>query len=425
MKRITSFIFLVTAMIFATHTANAQNYEPVSFTEYLNLVGQNNLGLIAEKFNVKIAEADVISQKIFLDPELTVSVFDNQERKLELGRGIGFELDYNLELGGKRSSRIRLAKSEAEMAEILLEGSFRELRADAAILFLESLKQQGLLEVKQESYNAMKQLYQYDSLRYKLGEISETDMRQTKLEAAALLNETYSQEAEYKSSMAELCEWAGRAPDILLMPQGNMKLVETDNYPSLPKLRTVAVNNRTDLAAAMKQKEITSNQLKLTKAERAIDLGLNLGYEINTEARNETAPVPPFKAVQAGVTVPLRFSNFNRGAVMSSQYAVEQSEIEYAAMELQIQREVTQAYFNYEGVQKRLSQYHFTILDDAKKVYDGIMFKYRIGETNLLEVLVAQRNYNEIRESYVETLFDYASCIVELNRMSGIWDVEF
>jgi len=429
MKIKTTSILVTTVMMVATQAVNAQqnyfieNYEPIGFTQYLNLVGQNNLGFIAEKFNVKIAEANVISQKVFLDPELSVSAFDNQERSLQLGRGLGFDLDYNLELGGKRSSRIHLAKSEADMAEILLEGSFRELRADAAILFLESLKHKGLLDVKQKSYNAMKQLYEYDSLRYKLGEINETDMRQTKLEAAALLNEVYSQEAEFKSSMAELCELAGRTPEMLLFPQGDF--VETWRATSLQELRTAALENRTDLAIAMKQKEINANQLKLTKAERAIDLGLNVGYDINAEARNEIAPVPPFRAVRAGVSVPLRFSNFNRGTVIASQYSVEQSEIEYAAVELQIQREVTQAFFYYEGVQKQLLQYHLTILDDAKKVYDAILFKYRSGETNLLEVLVAQRIYNDIRESYVETLFDHAFSIVEMNRKSGVWEVEF
>ena len=429
MKIKTTSILVTTVMMVATQAVNAQqnyfieNYEPIGFTQYLNLVGQNNLGFIAEKFNVKIVEANVISQKVFLDPELSVSAFDNQERSLQLGRGLGFDLDYNLELGGKRSSRIHLAKSEADMAEILLEGSFRELRADAAILFLESLKHKGLLDVKQKSYNAMKQLYEYDSLRYKLGEINETDMRQTKLEAAALLNEVYSQEAEFKSSMAELCELAGRTPEMLLFPQGDF--VETWRAASLQELRAAALENRTDLAIAMKQKEINANQLKLTKAERAIDLGLNVGYDINAEARNEIAPVPPFRAVRAGVSVPLRFSNFNRGTVIASQYSVEQSEIEYAAVELQIQREVTQAFFYYEGVQKQLLQYHLTILDDAKKVYDAILFKYRSGETNLLEVLVAQRTYNNICESYVETLFCYAFSIVEMSRKSGIWEVEF
>ena len=423
MNKIVSVIFLAIAIMVPQEIANAQNYEPITFTQYLNLVGQNNLGFIAEKFNVKIAEANVVSQKVFPDPELTVSAFDNDERNLQLGRGLGFDLDYNLELGGKRNSRIRLAKSEAEMAKILLEGSFRELRADAAILFLESLKQKGMLEVKQESYNAMKQLYEYDSLRYKLGEINEIDMRQTKLEAAALLNDVYSQEADYKSSMAELCELAGRVPNILLMPQG--EFVETWRATSIQELRIVALNNRIDLTMALKQKEISANQLKLTKAERAIDLGVNIGYDFNTEARNEIAPVPAFRAIRAGVTVPLRFSNINRGTIKSSQYAVEQSEIEYAAIELQIQRDITQAFFNYEGIQKRLSQYKLTILNDAKKVYDGILFKYRSGETNLLEVLVAQRTYNEIRESYVETLFDYASSIIEINKMSGIWEVEF
>ena len=44
-------------------------------------------------------------------------------------------------------------------------------------------------------------------------------------------------------------------------------------------------------------------------------------------------------------------------------------------------------------------------------------------ETPLLEVLNAQRTYDDLRTAYIETLYDHAAALVELERSAGIWDV--
>ena len=55
---------------------------------------------------------------------------------------------------------------------------------------------------------------------------------------------------------------------------------------------------------------------------------------------------------------------------------------------------------------------------------DGKIFSYNRGEVSLLEVLDAQRTYDEVQAQYIETLFNYSSALVELERSAGIWDIE-
>lgn len=45
------------------------------------------------------------------------------------------------------------------------------------------------------------------------------------------------------------------------------------------------------------------------------------------------------------------------------------------------------------------------------------------AETSLLEVLNAQRTYDEVRILYIETLYNYAASLVELETSAGIWDI--
>ena len=55
---------------------------------------------------------------------------------------------------------------------------------------------------------------------------------------------------------------------------------------------------------------------------------------------------------------------------------------------------------------------------------DGKIYSYNRGEVSLLEVLDAQRTYDEVQAQYIETLFNYSSALVELERSAGFWDIE-
>ena len=104
---------------------------------------------------------------------------------------------------------------------------------------------------------------------------------------------------------------------------------------------------------------------------------------------------------------------------------VSMSEIMERDMELQIQTEITQAWFNYEAEKKKIAQYKAGVLEDSQKVLDGMVYKYKRGETSILDVLVAQRTYNEVQQEYLETMKGYAASLVALERACGIWDICF
>ena len=381
----------------------------LSFRDYLNTVGKNNLSLLVEKYNVRIADAEIAAVKVMPDPELS---FGGSEETYFL------ELGYTLELGNKRGARVRHAKSEAELAKLVLEQFFQELRAEATDAFLDAILQRELLSVKQSSYSYMLQLSKSDSIRFRMGEINENDARQSKLEAATLLNEVYGQEAEYKTSLAILNQYMGKTIDTLNIPIGEWNNLSRDYM--LSNLITIAADNRADLMAAKKNNEVASNLLKLVRAERWMDLGLTIGYE-----RDWSGLLPSRDMINAGITIPLKFSNFNKGSMKTAKFAVEQSRYEAENTYLQMQTEVSQAFFQYEAIKKQVKQYESGLLEDSKKVLEGILYMYARGETSILDVLIAQRTYNEVQEQYLETMKGHASALVDLEKTCGIWDIDF
>lgn len=97
------------ALLSATGVCHAQT--TLSFQEFLNQVGKSNLAYLAEKYNVSIAEAEVIAQKILPDPNWE---FKASEEKFKFG------LTYTPDLE-QRNARVRQAKSVTELKKLALE----------------------------------------------------------------------------------------------------------------------------------------------------------------------------------------------------------------------------------------------------------------------------------------------------------------
>ncbi|MCS6981169.1 MAG: TolC family protein [Flavobacteriales bacterium] len=396
----------------------------INYSEYIHTIAEKNFSFLAEKFNVPLSEAGVLTAGIRPDPEIGFGYFDNNQRRLNMGNGFTSELAWTLELGGKRKARLDLAQSEVLLNRYLLADFWRNLRADATIQYLQALQRRRILEVLYNSYFTMKRLAETDSLRYRLGAINEVDARQSRLEAGALLNEVYQAEADWKSTLSQLAVFMGRPQsDTLLIPEGSFD--PFDRQFTLPELLTTALSQRADLKAALQNKTVAEKYLQVVRSLRIPDLGLSLSNTYASYTRNVIAPTPSFYQVAVGISVPLKFSNNRPGELKAAFLTTQQMEARYHQAEIEIQSEVTQAFFKYQALRKQVQQFNTGLLAEAKAILEGKIYSYQRGETNLLEVLNAQRTYNDLQLTYYQTLFDFASALVELERAAGFWDINF
>ncbi len=428
MHRISKLVYTTLLYIIAVSMgANAQidtNFSQIRILlpDYLALVARQNLQYASEKYNVNIAEAGIEIARIFPDPVLSAGVYDNQHTKKHLGQGYNASIGATIELGGKRKARIGLAQSQFEVSKLLLEDFFRNLRADAAISYYNAVLNYYLMRVQQSSYIMMDQLAEADSVRFKLGSITEMDARQSKLEAGTLLNTLFQNEADWKLALVQLGLQAGKThADTLFTPAGNFENLERDFI--LGTLILNAQNSRADLLAALNSKTVADKNLQLVKANRRIDLGISAGMQMSGESTNEIAPTPAYRNVNAGIAVPLKLSNKYKGDLKVARFQISQSDLQYQQVLLQIQTEVTASWFNYRAAQKQAMQYRSGLLTEAERILNGKIYSYKRGQTSLLEVLNAQRTYNDLQQNYYQSLFNYAAALVNLERAAGIWDI--
>jgi outer membrane protein, heavy metal efflux system len=414
-------------LLFITSTLPAQVDDTIfakkqlNYVDFIKQVKENNLEYAAQKYMVNIAEAEIENAKIMPDVEWNIEGTGNQKH---MGNSLETGLGWTIELGGKRKARINLAKSQVDLNRYLLQDYLRNLYADASLQFLECIQNKNLFEVHLNSYKTLSNLASSDSIRYKLGDITLTDSKQSKLEAQFMLNEVYKAESEWKNSLIALNLLMGK-------PQKDTLYTAKSNYTDcnrdfvLADLITTAQNNRADLKAALQNKDVSQKMLKLAKANRVMNLGISAGMQFNGKATNEEAPSPYHTGFTAGLSIPLRFLNNRKGEMQAAYYTLQQADLEYKQVELLIQTEVTQAYQNYVNTKKQMQQFSNGLLSESKAILEGKIYSYKRGNTSLLEVLDAQRTYNDVQENYYQTLYNYCSALVRLERTVGIWDINF
>jgi cobalt-zinc-cadmium efflux system outer membrane protein len=424
MKRIlliSSIILAVTSQLCSAQADTHFNQLNLSFNEYLHRVSTGNLDYAANKFNVSISEAKIEAAKVFPDPYVSFDWLENREREQRSGYAYSSGIGTTVELGGKRRARIDLAQNEYELSVALLEDYFRNLRAESALAYLDCLMHKKLYEVILNSYQTMKKLSEADSIRFRLGSIMEIDAIQSKVEAGILYNELILSATEWKNSLADLTLMTGQSSsDTLIIPSGQSG--DTCRLFAVDHLTEVALINRADLLAAKKNREVSQKSLDLVRSERVTDIDLDVNFS-NTKFSNETAPSA--KGISGGISIPLKFSNFNKGEIKMSQDRIEQSEKLYQQVQMQIKTEISQAWNLYYVYCRQVDNFENGLLMRASDVMNGKIYSYKRGENSLLEVLNAQRTYNDVQTAYYEAVYNRAAALVNLEKSAGIWDIEF
>ncbi len=416
-------IIIITILFVPIHTiaqTNEKEFAEVSFDEYMQLVLLNNFEYLVNQYEVSVAEAAITAARVFEDPELEVILpMFNEDDFDGFPQNISFEMEVPLELFGKRRNRIRLAQAEKLIVDAELDDYLRFLRAEAAFSFVEVLSFQKIIERKNLTLEQLNQLTDVNKALFDAGEIGEIDVLQTRIEARNFEAELFDVKTEYAELLNDVYVLMGAIPTDSLVFSGDISLkspmVEFNN------LREFALSQRSDIVAARKEKQAAEVAMRLARLERTPDITLIAGYH------NEGAvtPVPGIKAAYAGVIIPLKFSGFNRGEYRESFYRHEQSKLLLKATTLEVDAELKAAWDKYRlSTQKRML-FTESILEDAEKVRDAVVFSYQRGEVSLLEVLEAQRTMNEMYMNYYEALTQQANSIIELSKSAGQWFVEF
>lgn len=410
--------FVTSILILSIQGISAQS---LTYKPFIDSVMSNNQAYRAEKLNVPISEALYKASKAIQNPSISASYGNNSDWGIQMGQSVELEVSQPITFG-VISARKQVAKKEAEIASTNLEDYLLNLKAEATISYIETLLARDLSHIAYQTYENMQQLATGDSLRFVKGDISEYDMLQTRIEVRIAQQEYLSTVASYNNALVALDLYTGNPNRGTNAIEG--QLANPDRDYTIAELTEIALRHRPDLKSAQQSVSLAESQARLVKRERLPEVELSLGMSINSEVRNEIAPAPKYTGYTAGVSIPLPFSNINKGNIKASQLSIQQSQLQAEALENQMISEIMQALNNYHMAQRNARTYTEELIHDAEKILKGRLYAYQRGETSLIEVLAAQETYNQVRKNYAEALSQCMTAWVGLQKVTGFLDIE-
>lgn len=407
---------------FCTAGYSQTEIRPITYSSYIDKVYAGNVDYAAQKLNVNIADAGIISAKVRNDPQFGINYFNNDQPDKKMGYGGSVSLSQTITFG-KRTAAIGLAKSQSELSRSLLADYLRNLQADATISFYEALKEKMECTIKESAYHDISNLAKSDSIRFAKGAIMEIDAVQSKVEAEMEYNDLLQAESDRNKAYTELSLYTGTKKSALIyQPEAELRIPYKEF--NLDSLIHQGITQRADLVASMQNIDVANKALTIARRERNIDLTVSLEVQHNAEVKNDIAPAPAYNSVNGGLSIPLPFSKMNKGDIIAAKEKVEQASLQYDQAVLQVQNDIMKAYSQYKSATKQVLHFEKGLLSQSKEVLKGKIYSYNRGDVSLLEVLNAQRTYDDVQTSYYESLFNYASALVELERSAGIWDLK-
>lgn len=410
--------FFISILILSVQGMFAQS---LTYKPFIDSVMNNNQAYRAEKLNVPISEALYNASKAIPNPSFSASYGNNSDWGIQMGQFVEMELSQPITFG-VISARKRVAKNEAKIASTNLEDYLLNLKAEATVGFIETMLARDLSYIAHQTYDNMQRLATGDSLRFVKGDISEYDMLQTRIEARMAQQEYLSAVASYHNALVVLDLYTGNPNRGTSGIEGH--LANPDKDYTLAELTDIALRHRPDLKSAQQSVSLAESQARLVKRERLPEVELSLGVSINSEVRNEIAPAPKYTGYTAGLSLPLPFSNANKGNIKASQLSIQQSQLQAEALENHMISEIMQALNNYHMAQRNARTYTEELIHDAEKILQGRLYAYQRGEIALIEVLAAQETYNQVRKNYAEALSQCMTAWVELQKVTGLLEIE-
>jgi len=397
---------------------------PLRLREYLAEVERTNLDLAASRFNLPIAEAQVVLAKLLPDPQFTggIDAYDLTDQGLPTSLVWG--LSQTIELGGKRGARIAEARAGVTLAQAQLADFFETLRASATNAYIDALSARQILDRKRRTLESVERLVAATEQRLQAGDVSPTALWQVKVEAERFRADFVSAEGDVRAADAALelylgAPGAGQPPHVV--PVGDLKIPAKAMKEEVLVAR--AVETRSDVLVALGAERTAQAQVGLARANRWIDPSVSASITHNPS--DAAAGIPAQKALGLTLSLPLPFSRLTHGELDAARAAAQQSETQVASVRRRVAVEIRQALARYEATRNAVDVYAAGVLTNADRALEATRYSYDRGATRLLELLDAQRTVDDVYLGYAAALADHARASVTLERAAAMWDVEF
>lgn len=380
---------------------------------------QHNLNLFAERYNIPVAKAKIITARLRPNPILTLDAdhlpwagttynAQNQAGPPEYS----IRTDFVFERGRKRENRIAVAEQALTVTELQFLDTLRNLILEVNNAFIETLGAKASLALALDNAAALASLGQIDEYRVKSGDLARVEL--TRVQLAQLQYENSVKQAELRLATARmhLQLVIGRpASAPIIEIAGTLR--RTAVAFSLDELRQRANQKRPDIAAIRQDQARSQADVRLQLAQGKVD------YTVGSEFRRQQGLAGTGNSLGFFVQTNLPVFNRNQGEIERARQEQLQIQGKVRATIAAIESEVQTAYAQYLTSKDALDRIEHQMLGKARDVRETTEYSYRRGEASLIEFLDAQRAYNDTIQAYNDAQADYARSLYTIDSVTG------
>ena len=354
---------------------------------------ERNLSLIAERYNIDMAQAQVLQAKLFENP--VISLEQNVYNRLN-GKYFDFgkegeavvEIEQVIHLAGQRNKQVRLEKINKEIAEYQFEEVMRTLRQELNEKFVEVYFLSKSIAIYEKEVNSLQALLGGMKIQQEKGNIS-------LMEISRLESMLFSLRKEKNERENDLLTTRGELNLLLNLPEDTQVQLSLDeevlqqldlSQLSFADLKAL-INERPDQKIARSTVNASRANLKLQKSMAFPEFSVKGNYDRVGNFIND------YFAIGVSLSVPI--FNRNQGNIKAARFSIQQAGVqqEYAA-----NRADMELFTAYTSLEKATQLYQSTNMDlerNFEKLITGVNENFTRKNISLLEFIDYYDSYKE------------------------------
>ncbi|WP_083997479.1 TolC family protein [Chryseobacterium angstadtii] len=354
---------------------------------------KNNLQLLAEQYNINMADADILQAKIWELPQLSgqINAYNPEGKKVfDIGQAKGAEITQLIYMGGKKKNEIAFAKSNKELAQLQFSQLLVDLRTQLHAAYFNLYYEKLKLENTNKQLGYMNDLLSAYRVQSAKGNVSLKDEVRLQSLVIQLNNDKLGINKNILEFEQNLKVLTGVSDDIepQLSETDAKDILAAQPFGDEEELKKKALENNSDYQYFLKLIDNSKLYAQWQKSLNVPDLNVGAGWDQNGGTfKNE---------VNLMVGIPLPLWKANQGNVVKANYAIQQNQKNADYQKLNLETKVQAAYKTWKTQYDQLAEIKTTDLSNMELVYDGMLKNFRKGNVNLIE-------FTDFMDSYRQT----------------------
>lgn len=386
-------------------------YQKITLIEAVETAMKNNPNLTVYKYEIESLEKQKIQAGLIPNPEANFEA-ENFLGGKELSGFKGSEYTLSVsqlfELGGKRSSRIKLAENHVTSSKGEYDLRRIDLIASVKSVYLNLYRITKQIDLQKQFIKLNEEILATVTKRVEAGRTSPAEESKVKV---ALINSRIELDRLERQSSS-----ASSTLSFLLGTTARHYEPVFDFYENI-----VSLPNREDVIDSLEQiplikiieseRVLRSAKLELEKSQALPDLTISGGVRYLNELNTNS--------FIAGVSMPIPFFSRNQGNIQSAEVLLQQVDEIKNARILSVVSNINSSFNNLLSAYNNSIRLKEEIIPESEKAYEITRQGYLQGRFAFIDLLDAQRTLFDTEAQYLLELADYYKSLIELENLTG------